>query len=130
MTRHTLTLEHGIYTVHCGATLLRRSMGNFPCLFGWYPVRRVWYKKPHVRGVRKWKIFFEEKAQKLWLSYFISIHFHHVRRHTILLVRRLMAPAGIIAVCRLNLDVIEASSGVYTETLMVLVMKKRYSYLT
>ena len=42
----------------------------------------------------------------------------------------LMAPTGIIAVCRLHLDVTEGSSGVYTETLMASVMKKRYSYLT
>jgi hypothetical protein len=94
------------------------------------PLRRVWYKKPYVRGVRKWKIVFDEKAQKLWLSYFISTHFHHVRRYITLLVRRLMAPTGIIAVFGLNLDVTEGSSGVYTETLMASVMKKRYSYLT
>ena len=62
-------------------------------------------------------ILFDEKAQTLWLLYFISTQLPPVSRPTVLRVRRLMGPTGTIVAFRLHRDVTEGSVHVYIEIL-------------
>jgi hypothetical protein len=100
-----------------------KTVGGFAPVYNW-----IQYRGCAIRDAPE-TIPFADEAQTVWLLSFIFTPLPHVRPHTVRLACQLRALSGIIAVFGLNLDVTEASTDVYTETLRASVTKKIYSSL-